>query len=258
MKQKNYYEILGVNENASEDEIKKSFRKLAKQHHPDKNAGKSSSEAKFKEISEAYETLGDTDKRRKYDELRKYGAGGASDATGSMSYEDFMNRFGGQRSQRNPQDEFTWGFGGSLDDIFASLFEGRGARPQQRASSSSAPRFTSQTAAQVQESSEPQTTSDPFFKRKGLDAFVDIPLNLGQVLLGSTIRVRTPQGNRVNMKIPAGTQPEAVFRLKGQGYQSGGRTGDQFVRTHLVLPEKLTAEQKQQAKELAEKWELKY
>ena len=60
------------------------------------------------------------------------------------------------------------------------------------------------------------------------------------------------------MKIPAGTEPEAVFRLKGQGFQSAGRTGDQLVRTHLVLPEKLTAEQKQQVEMLAEKLNLKY
>ncbi len=255
MKQKNYYEILGVTENAGEDEIKKAFRKLAKQHHPDKNAGKASSEAKFKEISEAYETLGDADKRRKYDELRKYGAGGADS---SMSYEDFMNRFGGQRSPHNPQDEFTWGFGGSLDDIFSSLFGGRGARSQQRTSSPFENRFSPQRSATAQELSEPQATSDPFFKRKGVDAYVDIPLNLAQVLLGSTIRVRTPQGKRVNMKIPSGTQPEAVFRLRGQGFQSAARIGDLFVQTHLALPEKLTTEQKRLIGELAEILNLKY
>ncbi len=71
---KNYYDILGVSENASEEEIKKAFRSLAKKYHPDRNKGDKTAEDRFKEISEAYETLSDPKKRQEYDTLRKYGA----------------------------------------------------------------------------------------------------------------------------------------------------------------------------------------
>ncbi|MDT8324159.1 MAG: DnaJ domain-containing protein, partial [Bacteroidota bacterium] len=125
MQQKNYYEILGVKENASSEEIKKAYRRLAKEYHPDRHQGDAQAEAKFKEIGEAYDVLKDAGRRRKYDELRRYSSGQAQE---SMSYEDFMSRFGGQRS--GSSEEFTWGFGGdSMDDIFSALFGGaRSAR----------------------------------------------------------------------------------------------------------------------------------
>lgn len=275
MKQKNYYEILGVPENASEEDIKKAYRRLAKEYHPDKHQGEAAAEAKFKEIGEAYDVLKDPTKRRKYDELRRYSSGGAQ---GSMSYEDFMSRFGGQRA--GSSEEFTWGFGGdSLDDIFSSLFGGgRSTRRGRRksgggfhfdfsgmggpgsmggpgaATQGGAGRGTRGGAA----SSEPQVTSDPFFKRKGSDAYVDIPVNLAQALLGSTVRVRTPQGKKVNVKIPAGGKPESVLRLRGMGYADRGTAGDLYIRTHLTLPADLDEEQREEAAALFRRWGMKF
>ncbi|HEX5016319.1 MAG TPA: DnaJ domain-containing protein, partial [Actinomycetes bacterium] len=72
--EKDFYAVLGVTKDASTDEIKKAYRKLARQYHPDKNAGDAKAEEKFKEISEAYDVLSDEAKRREYDELRQYGA----------------------------------------------------------------------------------------------------------------------------------------------------------------------------------------
>jgi len=276
MQQKNYYDILGVSENASESDIKQAYRKLAKEYHPDRHPGDKEAEAKFKELGEAYEVLKDPAKRKKYDELRRYSSGGAQ---GSMSYEEFMNRFGGQAT--GGAEEFTWGFGGdSLDDIFSTLFGGGGRSSRRRRathpgggfhfsfggtdpqsggfSQGTRPRGARAQEAHAQAAAEPQATADPFFKRKGDDAYVDIPINLAQAMLGSTVRVRTPQGKKANVKIPAGTQPEAVLRLRGLGFSDRGRTGDLYIRTHLKLPEQLTDEEKNEFTALFDKLGMKY
>ncbi|MCB2203292.1 DnaJ domain-containing protein [bacterium] len=271
MEQKNYYQILGVSENASADDIKKAYRKLAKENHPDTHPGDEGAEARFKEIGEAYDVLKDPAKRKKYDELRRYSMGGGQ---GSMSYEDFMSRFGGQRSGTN--EEFTWGFGGgSLDDIFSSLFGGGarssrrtrrnpggfhfdfsgGGRPGTRSGATHGAPHGTPHGAQPR---EPQATSDPFFKRKGNDAYVDIPVNLAQAMLGSTIRVRTPQGKKVNVKIPAGGPPESVLRLRGMGYAASGTTGDLYIRSHLSLPSSLSDAQREEAAEMFRRWGMKF
>ena len=257
MKQKNYYEILGVSETASESEIKNAYRKLAKTYHPDKNPGDPSAEAKFKEIGEAYETLNDPEKRKRYDELRKYsGRGGSGE---SMSYEEFMRRFGGQRpSPGGSQDSSFWGFdGSSLDDIFSSLFGGQRARqrttrrPQQQS-------YEYRFANDRESNAEPQPTDDPFFKRKGVDAYADVTINVAQAMLGSTIRVRTPSSQHVHVKIPAGTQPETALRIAGMGFQGDREKGDLYIRIHLRIPAGLTDRQIEKTRELAASLNLRY
>lgn len=121
MSKRDYYEILGVGKNASDDEIKKAFRKLAVQHHPDKAGG---DEAKFKEINEAYEVLKDKQKRQRYDQFGHAGVGGASG--GGYSGNPFEG-FGGQ----GQSFEFNFGDGG-LGDIFGSFFGGGSTRGPQR------------------------------------------------------------------------------------------------------------------------------
>ncbi len=104
---KDYYKILGVNENATEDEIKKAFRKLAKQYHPDMNPGDKSAEAKFKEINEAHEVLSNKEKRAKYDQMRKYSSSGF----------DFSSFGRGQGSPYESNFDFS--------DLFSDIFSGR-------------------------------------------------------------------------------------------------------------------------------------
>lgn len=102
-----FYSILGVSEGASDDEIKRSFRKLAMQYHPDKNQGDDKSEAKFKEINEAYATLSDQAKRAEYDQMRKYGASGASFGPGgSFNRGGFSFNFGGMNDINDIMNEF--------------------------------------------------------------------------------------------------------------------------------------------------------
>ena len=131
-----YYNTLGVAESASPDEIKKSYRKLAKKYHPDANPNDKQAEQKFKEISEAYGVLSDPQKKQQYDMMRKYGAGfggrpgggQAGAGMGGFSFEDIFSQFGGggRAGRRGNQGASFDGFG-SFADIFSSLFGDQGA-----------------------------------------------------------------------------------------------------------------------------------
>jgi len=131
MAKRNYYEVLGVNESASSEEIKKAYRNLAKTYHPDANPGNKIAEARFKEIAEAYSVLSDSAKRKQYDQMRKYGFAGARPGGGGYSQGidfDLSDLFGsgfksGRRSgsRQTPVDDF-FAFGG-LGDLFSQMFE---------------------------------------------------------------------------------------------------------------------------------------
>src|SRR4051812_32256882 len=124
--EKDFYKVLGVSKTADADEIKKAYRKLARKYHPDSNAGDASAEAKFKEVSEAYDVVGDPKKRKEYDEARRlFGSGGFRMPTGSgqggggfnFDVGDLFNRGGG-----------SGGSGGGLGDILGGMFGGGGQR----------------------------------------------------------------------------------------------------------------------------------
>jgi DnaJ-class molecular chaperone len=254
MEQKNYYEILGIAETADANEIKSAYRKLAKQYHPDKNPGDTSTETLFKEISEAYEILSDSEKRRKYDELRRYSTGSAP---GKMSFEDFMHRFGGER--RSDAQEFTWGFGGGLEDIFSTLFGGRqSTREQHTQRSGQRGSHSRHEAWSVRTRPAPQEKEDSFFRREGGHAWVEIPVNVAQLMLGSTLRVRTPNGRRVLVRIHAGTQPDAVLRVSGHGFRDAELRSDLLIRLRLSLPANLTEEQRSAVRDLADRMGWKF
>lgn len=97
-----------------------------------------------------------------------------------------------------------------------------------------------------------QVQPDRFFRREGLDLVGTVPLNLAQALLGSRISVRTVDGKKVVLKIPAGTQPGRKFRIKGAGIEKGGQKGDQLVEVEIQIPERLTPEQEALVRQLAE------
>ena len=126
---KDYYVVLGVSASASADEIKKQYRRLAKQHHPDANASDPKSAERFKEISEAYGVIGDADKRKQYDDMRRLGAfGGYSSPRGGQRPSTSNAQGGPQYTQ-----DFDIGGIGGFGDLFSSMFGGGGARPRQRA-----------------------------------------------------------------------------------------------------------------------------
>lgn len=136
MAKRNYYEILGVGENASSEEVKKAYRKLAKEYHPDKHRGDTQAEAKFKEISEAYSVLSDQQKRQQYDQMRKFGFSAGAGPGGGFSgfgqgaefdLSDIFGSYGGARRRKTRRqadfnlDDF-FGFGG-FGDLFSQIFE---------------------------------------------------------------------------------------------------------------------------------------
>lgn len=136
MNKKDYYKSLGVSETASEAEIKQAFRKLAKEYHPDRHPNDKQAEEKFKEINEAYEVLSDPQKKKQYDEFRKYGGadfGGFQQQgqPGGYDFGDINDLFSrGRRSSGGKANDFTWEFGG-LGDIFSTIFD-QGERFRQR------------------------------------------------------------------------------------------------------------------------------
>ncbi|HMU42798.1 MAG TPA: J domain-containing protein [Ignavibacteriaceae bacterium] len=215
MEYKDYYKILGVDKSATQDEIKKAYRKLAMKHHPDRNAGNKSSEEKFKEITEANEVLSDPDKRKKYDTLgsnwNQY------QHTGGQGFDDFYTHFGG--GGRRPTgsgstyefngniNDIFGGMGGGFSDFFESFFGGRGGG------------FGGRTQQQ-------KTAVD-------VEAIMNVTLEEAFVGSEKTISV---EGKKLKIKINPGTKDGQKLRLKGLGRSKtvDGTKGDLYLNIHIL------------------------
>src|SRR5437773_367747 len=266
---KDYYQVLGVSETATVDEIKKAFRRLAKQYHPDRNPNNAQAAERFKEINEAQDVLSDPEKRKRYDRLRRYGA---YDGAGG----------GGRGAGAGPQgpgvdfDLSDLGSFGGLGYLFSSIFGRRGAEGGGRADDEDEIETTvalpfrvaalgakSRVRGQGTEGKGDvgvvrQVGPDRCFRREGLDVVCTVPVNLAQALLGSKIKVKTLDGRRVVLRIPPGTRPGQKFRIAGQGIEKNGRRGDQYVEVHVNIPEHLTPEQEEAMKAFADKSGMRY
>ncbi len=205
-----YYKILGVNESASLDEIKKAYRKLAKKYHPDTKGGDKAAEERFKNISEAYAVLKDPQKRREYDLMRKnpFATGGG----GGFNYQDFGNS-GGFRVNFNES-------GGGLDDLLSSFF-GFGGKRQGRSSPFGEDIFTQTRRKQSRQGSD-------------VEAEITVPFELAA--RGGETMVQAPTGKKVKIKLAAGTDDGKRMRIPGQGAQGqyGGPSGDLYLTIHVA------------------------
>jgi curved DNA-binding protein len=203
MDYKDYYKILGISKSATQDEVKKAFRKLAVKYHPDKNPGDKKAEEKFKEINEANEVLGDAEKRKKYDEL------GAN----WKQYEQQGQQYN-QQSGRTRYHDFGEGFGGEFSDFFESFFGGGGFEGRSG--------FSGFNQGQQR-------------SRKGQDLSAEMELTFNDVFYGATKQV-TIGGQRVNLKVKAGTRDGQILRMKGKGAEgrNGGEAGDLLITVRLV------------------------
>src|SRR5256885_1237393 len=260
---KDYYQVLGVSEAATVDEIKKAFRRLAKQYHPDRNPSNAQAAERFKEINEAQDVLSDPEKRKRYDRLRRYGA---YDGAGG----------GGRGAGAGPQgpgadfDLSDLGSFGGLGGLVSGLLRRRGAEGGGRAGGEGGIETTGaiplRGAALRGQGTKGkgdvvvvlQVEPDRFFRREGLDVVCTVPVNLAQALLGSKIKVKTLDGRRVVLRIPPGTRPGQKFRIAGQGIEKNGRRGDQYVEVHVNIPEHLTPEQEEAMKAFADKSGMRY
>lgn len=261
-----YYEILGVPSSASDEAIKKAYRKLARQYHPDQvhGAGKEAAEARFKEISAAYDTLGDPDKRKQYDQLRQFGGGRA---WGGQS------PFGGRSAPFDSAHFQRRGFAGAtppgagFDDILSAMFGG-GMREPEATASEAAVEITLEEAAQGASRvlTHPRTGKrlkvnippgvgtgakvragdlqvsvtvlpHSLFEREQDNLRLDLPLTFWEAIEGAELEVPTLDG-AVKMKVPPHTQTGRLFRLKGKGmpHLKGEGRGDLLVKAVIHLP----------------------
>lgn len=220
---KDYYETLGVARTASADEIKKSFRKLARQYHPDVAKDKKRAEEKFKEINEAYEVLSDPEKRKKYDELGANWKSGAE-----FRPPPGWNGFPGQQTRGRSgagqgAENFDFEFGGTgFSDFFEQLFGRTTAGGQRRGGFSGF-----------------QNYEDQEITERGRDVEGDIMVTLEEAARGSirTVSVRHQSKTDTHqVKIPAGVTEGQRLRISGRGeYGSGGgQSGDLYLRVRLA------------------------
>jgi curved DNA-binding protein len=228
MRFRDYYEVLGVGRDASEDEIRKAFRGLARKHHPDVAEDKGTAEETFKEINEAYEVLGDTEKRRKYDAL-----GENWRHMGDIDPRGFPGGAGAAGSESGSGEGYEFHFEGSgFSDFFESLFGGRAGR--QGGFHPFGPGGQARTAG----------GSYPPGPMPGRDIEADILVTLHEAVHGSE-RVITlqspgapgeaPRTREVRFRIPSGVTEGQRIRLAGYGAPgvSGGRDGDLFLDARL-------------------------
>ncbi len=228
MAQADYYKILGVDEGASEADIKKSFRKLAKEFHPDRNPGDTQKEKRFKEISEAYETLSDKKKRSEYDNLRRFGAfDGGQHGGGPFGAQGGYGGSGGGFSGN------TGGFG-DLGDIFGSMFGGGGSGASGGFRRAGGSPFGGGFNA------------GPQSPQKGASVSADLNIEFLEAIHGAEKQVIITDGlggrKTIKVKIPKGIDDGEKIRLRGLGGVggAGGPAGDLIVTVKVNSHQKFS------------------
>jgi curved DNA-binding protein len=285
---KDYYQTLGVERGASADEIKKAYRKLAKKHHPDTNPNNPQAEARFKEINEAYEVLGDEDKRTKYD---RFGSGyeqfGGMPNSGNYTridpndfgdLSDILGSFFGSARGGQAQPRGRGGFAMPIDGqdieqaVMISLNEaytgaartvnkgGRSLRVNIPAGATDGTKV--RMAGEGEQGQGGGQNGDlylvvkvepnDYFERKGDDLFTDVKVDLFTAMLGGEIDVPT-LGRSLKLKVPAATQSGRKFRLGGKGMpklRQVEQFGDLYARILITVPDALTDQQRALVEEL--------
>lgn len=282
---RDYYEILGVHRNATPEEIKKAYRKLAVRYHPDKNPDDKTAEEKFKEASNAYSVLSDAEKRRVYDTRGHAGVQGM----GFEGYATMDDIF----AHLNMNDIFGRAGLGGFGDAFGDVFGPQRRPPQhargrdlrmnltipfadailgtQKEVSIQGKNITLKIPAGIKDGQTLRIrghgeaislgeTGDllvtisvhphPTLTRDGQDLVTDARISMTMAALGGNVRVQTLTGE-VALKVPSGTQPGQQLRLRGQGVaDASGRKGDLRVRLVVEIPKSLSRKQRNLLKEL--------
>lgn len=275
--QKDFYEILGVNKTATADEIKKAYRKLALQYHPDRNKTKEGEE-KFKEVTRAYEVLSNDEKRKQYDQFGhaafEQGAGGSAGGPFGGQYGPFTYTYSNNGQGFDPS-----GFADPFD-IFEQFFGGgspfgqRARRPVysitisfdeavhgvEKSVTINGKKQQIKIPAGVDTGSRIRfddydvvvdVTPDKRFHREGYDIVTQEEVSFPQAALGTELSIETING-AVKIRVPAGTQPGTLIRLSGRGVPRirGGGTGDHYVKVVVTVPKKVSGKQKELLEQL--------
>jgi curved DNA-binding protein len=288
---KDYYATLGVSKTATPEEIKKSFRKLALKYHPDRNPGDKASEARFKEISEAYEILSDAEKRRKYDKFGQYWQqaeqpnwGGGTRTNVSYdgfdfsqygSFDDFINellgKFATTGSSKSTYTDFSTGFTSpgpttktqtemTIRLTFAEAYRGVTKKlrvgnqiKEVRIPPGVKPGQPLRISLQgLSVSLNIELENHPFFKFEANNLVCEVPITPDEAVFGTTIDVPTPDG-MVQLKIPPNIRSGQSLRLRGKGWPLGSQgRGDQLVKVQIVIPDNLSTQEREYYQKLKE------
>jgi curved DNA-binding protein len=293
MDYKDYYKTLGVERNASEEDIRKAYRKLAMQYHPDRNPNDKQAEERFKEINEAYQVLSDSQKRTHYDRLGSdYSNWQRRGAPGDFNWDQYGGFPGGVRVEYSDLDDLFGGAGG-FSDFFRTIFgrgaEGAGAGTRTRARQQQPQGYQQELEITLEEAYQGTTRvlqsdgkqkqvripagvrtgskvrvagagpngldlyliidvkEDPRFERRGSDLHTTAAVDVFTAVLGGEAEVETFNG-KIKLNVPAGTQPEQVFRLAGRGMPSvknANEKGDLYVRLKVQVPKYLSPKQRE-------------
>jgi len=215
---KDFYQVLGVSKDASDADIKKAYRKLARKYHPDQNPGDAAAEARFKEISEAHSVLADPEERKEYDAIRAMGSGARFTAPGAGAggFEDVFGGMFGPGGGGGTRYTFQQG-GGDYEDLLGGLFGGG--------------RFGTPSGGY-------RGFGGP---TKGRDVTASTTLDFITATKGEQITLQTADGRPITVRIPAGVADGQKIKLRGKGHPSpdGGEAGDLIltvnVRKHPVF-----------------------
>jgi molecular chaperone DnaJ len=283
--EKDFYKILGIGKSATGDEIKKKYRSLARELHPDKTKGDTAMEEKFKAVSEAYDILSDGKKRAEYDQARDmFERGGMRAPQGGQNFQggDFSDIFGGG----NPQDIFANLFGGGgrrgprkgqdLQTEATITFKEAafGTTLELRLSADGGPsqNISARVPAGVNDGAKIRVkgkgskgeagSGDLFillhvkphavFSRKGENIAITVPVTFTEATLGGDIKVPTLAGDEVTLRIAPGTSNGRVLRVKGRGITKGTTVGDLLVTIEVQVPQRVEGEALEALKKYAE------
>ncbi|MFJ5695188.1 DnaJ C-terminal domain-containing protein [Arthrobacter sp. NPDC093125] len=207
---KDFYKILGVAKDASDADIKKAYRKLARQYHPDTNSGDAVSEKKFKDISEAYSVLSDPEERQQYDAIRAMGGGArfAPHGAGSSANGGFEDLFGGLFTGGGGRHSGGFSTAGGIPPEFADLFGGGFGGAGGPAGYQRAP-------------------------QKGADRTATTSISFAGSIRGTTIGLREPDGEVIDVRIPPGIRDGQKVRVRGKGQYGPAGNGDLMVTVNV-------------------------
>lgn len=263
------YAVLGVARDASEDDIKKAYRRLAKKLHPDLSPGNRANEQQFKEVTAAYDLLSDTAKRARFDrgEINAAGddkgAGFRADSArayrratsgGNFSFEEIIAELLGRGRDAGPAGRAADAEAGPVQTLRLGFVEAAlGGKHRLRLASGREVEVTVPAGIDTGQTLrlrqgrlrgwaseeillEVAVEPHPHFRRMGNDIHIVLPVTLTEAVLGATVPVPTLRGS-VAVKVPRGSNSGSTLRLKGRGIVAAGKTGDQYVKLRVVLPD---------------------
>jgi len=279
--EKDYYQILGVTKSADATAIKKQYRKLARELHPDKTKGDKKLEDRFKAVSEAYDILSDDKKRREYDDAREaYKSGRINpNMQGGQSFNsgDFTDMFGpggdifstlfGGARQRHGADLQT-----EASILFKDSIHGTELNLRLQPQGSAAMNITTRVPAGIKDGAKIKikgrgapgaagpgdlyvtvhVTPHPIFSRKDENIHLSLPVTFAEAALGADIKVPTLAGDEVTVRIAPGTPSGRTLRVKGRGVKKGSTTGDLMITIDVRVPQRVDGAAKKAIEEFAQ------